>query len=465
MRRWLWLAFGAAAFVVYNVTNWWTAPGDDWSSIWVGASMVRHGRTDLLYSINPDRFTDVGDPAAWMRYALLAGRPTLGHPYVHEPGLAYLLSPLAGSGSWLPSLHVLLVLDVLAVLGTVWVVGRMWAPVLLRPVPFAVTLLALTLSEPLRYGLWLGQTTPIILLLTVAGIALARRHPFLAGLLLALPVSIKITPVLVAVWWLVDPRRRKALLGLVTGLAALAGVQLAVAGPRVVGAYWDALHHVQQTTTTGFSNQSVAGWLVDFLVHQPVATYPTRTIPGWVSALCTAALVVSVVLVVLRALHLRRHGVDAEPFATAGLLVAGLPFTPLSWTHYYLVLLVPAAVLITAARRSGRSWPYLVVAAFVALDMQPLAVNGPVNVGPPDSILRSHLLAGVIALVALLLLSPRMWRAPAGDVPSAQTRAPAAPRPPAAGAHRVADDDPDREPATTRIPERAGRGAPPRPGG
>ena len=405
------LAAGALAFVVYNIHHWWNAPGDDWSSIWVAAAMVGRGRADLLYDVDPHRFTDVGDPATWMEYAAEAGRTTAGHPYVHEPGFAYALSVFAGPGTWSGSVRALTAVSVLAVLATVWIIGRTWAPMLLQPVPFAAVLLVLSISEPLRNALWLGQTTPVILLLTIGGVALARRHPVLAGLILALPVSIKITPVLIAVWWLVDRRRRKALSGLAAGLGVLGLVQLLLVDWSVLRTFVATLRHVQQTTTTGWANQSLVGWLADFSVSEHPGSYPTLTIPTWISAVSTGSLLLVVAAVVLRAMHLQRTGLDAERFATAGLLTASLPFTPLSWTHYYLLLLVPAAVLLQAAVRSGLRWPYLVVTALVALSTQPLAHDDSMLASTPDAILRAHLLTGVLALVALFALPRHVWLA------------------------------------------------------
>jgi hypothetical protein len=407
MRRLLLLAASAAAFLAYNISRWWNSPGDDWASIWVAASMVARGRADLIYTIDPNRFTDVGDPVGWLEAARAVGRETLGHPYVHEPGLAYFLSLLAGPGSWEPSQRVLLTVSLLATLGIVWLVGRMWAPVLLQPAPFALTLLAVTLSEPFRYGLWLGQTTPVILFLTLGAVVLARRHPLLAGAILALPVSIKITPVLVALWWLIDRDRRKALAGLAAGLTGLVAVQIALIDRTVLTSFVSAIRHVQKTTTTGFSNQSLVGWLIDFSVSEGQETYPTRMVPLWTSVVSTGLLLLVVGAVLYRAHLMRRAGIDPERFAVAGLLLAPLPFTPLSWTHYYLLLLVPAAALIAAARSGALQWPYLVVAALIALNTQPLAVNGPANLASPDNLIRSHLLSGVLAILALLVLPQR----------------------------------------------------------
>ncbi len=62
---------------------------------------------------------------------------------------------------------------------------------------------------------------------------------------------------------------------------------------------------------------------------------------------------------------------------------------------------MPAAVLLAAARRGSLCWPYLVVAACIALNMQPLAVNGSLNAATPDSIIRAHLWAGILGIVAL----------------------------------------------------------------
>jgi hypothetical protein len=120
----------------------------------------------------------------------------------------------------------------------------------------------------------------------------------------------------------------------------------------------------------------------------------------------------------------------------------------LSWTHYCVLLLVPAAVLVSAARSGAGRWPYLAVALVVALNMQPLAVDGPANVATPDALIRSHLLAALIALVALLALPARVWPTAAArpDARGGATTGPmSAPLPPIG--RTDADDAPvDREP-------------------
>ncbi len=72
-------------------------------------------------------------------------------------------------------------------------------------------------------------------------------------------------------------------------------------------------------------------------------------------------------------------------------------------------------VLLAAARRGSLHWPYLVVAAIIALNVQPLAVNGALNAATPDNIIRAQLFAGILAIIALFMLPDRVWRGRACD--------------------------------------------------
>ncbi|AUX26103.1 uncharacterized protein SOCEGT47_066620 [Sorangium cellulosum] len=87
-----------------------------------------------------------------------------------------------------------------------------------------VALLAWALN--LRHNLAMGQVNPLVLAFLCAALALSLSgKDALAGLALAVAAGIKITPVLLAIPWVLE-RRRRALAGLAAGLGALALISL-----------------------------------------------------------------------------------------------------------------------------------------------------------------------------------------------------------------------------------------------
>ncbi|WP_234914176.1 hypothetical protein [Corynebacterium belfantii] len=88
---WLWaLVVGIASAVRVH----FSAQPDDWASLWIAARMVTDGKTEHLYALDPNDFASFsGD--VWPAYAAeISELAPYAHPFVHNPLVAYLLTPL-----------------------------------------------------------------------------------------------------------------------------------------------------------------------------------------------------------------------------------------------------------------------------------------------------------------------------------------------------------------------------------
>lgn len=392
------------AFVAVNVYLWRRARGDDWSSIFVAARLVARGHLNAIYDHDPIVFSLVGSP----RFDAAAADVNFtgpGHPYVHLPLLAYILSPLARLGSFPLANSVLVVLNILATLGVVWFAGKLIDSRLTRPAALAAALLVVTLSEPMRYSLFLGQTTPIVLFAVVYALYLARQgHPVPAGLLLALATAIKLTPVIVVVYWLWT-RRRRAAASFTVSIVTIAAASVLLVGWQSNLDYVDTLRRISSSGLATFNNQSVVGWL---LTHS-VAKTPNRVLDFSVVPIPLAFRFANLMLLaatagatIWRVMSAVRRGADPDRMVMPALFLLPLLFTPISWTHYYLAMVVPIFALTSASIDARTQWGAVFVGLLVLLNLQPLAADAVrANTG---ILLHSHVGSAVLALAALLFL-------------------------------------------------------------
>ena len=139
--------------------------------------------------------------------------------------------------------------------------GRSWAGKFLRPLPLSILLLAIAISTPFQYAMWLVQTHALFLLMTVLALSLAERGRAVApGALLAVACAVKITPGFLLLYWLAGGRFRAVVWFAVFSLV-LAAMTVAVAGPDLMLDYVQSLRRVSNVLLVAFNNQSLAAWL------------------------------------------------------------------------------------------------------------------------------------------------------------------------------------------------------------
>ncbi len=397
-----------AIFWAAGVWQYRTETGDDLAASYVGCRLVATGNASHLYSYSPGVFADVGPDTAWKKASAEGNFTGFLHPYVQTPLWAYMLRPLCMRMSF-PGFDLLFAgLTMLAFATTLWLIAARWALDLLNPLAMGTICLALWFSEPFRYAMFLMQTHVLFFFLTLAALALAERRPGWAGLLLAIAAAVKITPGFLLIYWLLT-RRWRAAASMAGWSAVLAATTVAVAGRALMGEYLAGLHRVGETLLVSLNNQSFAAWCMgrfyatDELYDLEIFPLPTALRVGSMALLLGFTLAGGWID--------RRQGEGTVPLGAMMAIVAATVFSPIAWTHYFIVLAAPLMLLAVESRalRSRLIWATLGVVAL--LNFQPVAAGIIDNDVYGWTVVRSHFYSGVLCLGALGYAAWRRSRA------------------------------------------------------
>ena len=402
--------------VLFLFTAFWVAHhlnvvGDDLSSSYFGCQIVAHGEGTHLYSHDPVLFDVVGDPL-WTATAHQAGYFGLLHPYVQTPLWAYSLRPLCTSLRYSAFNKLFLVLAMLSFAATIWLVARYWAPRLFHPGWIALICAMLFLAYPFRYAILLTQTHIFFVLLTILALILARRqHIVLAGLCLALAAAVKITPGFLLLYWLMT-RQRKAALSFVLWSVLLVCITVLGAGLPLTLAYVRELSATSKVLLVSYNNQSfVAWWMGHFYPHSETLAWRIHQIPTLVRDL-SLALSLAVTLVggwIDRAATGRTYLRLGSPYGAAIAMMGATMFAPIAWTHYYILLLVPAMMMLNAYLEERSPILLGTLVAILLLNLDPHLFRGALHLDRIPMI-RDQFYSGILAVGGLLYLYARQQR-------------------------------------------------------
>ncbi len=281
-------------------------------------------------------------------YTMLTQPPQL-LDFTYPPVAALFAVPLALIG-W-PAAQLAWVVVVYVPLTVV--IGYAFAPLLrragrMRAVLFAVLFAGCAYLFPMRDEIRFGQVDIVLLALAFADCAASTtRWP--RGALVGLATAIKLVPGIFIVYLWLSGRRRAALTALAAAAAWTLGGWLLL--PQDSKTYWTSAIFTpgRLGSNSGTSNQSLRGMLLRaFLPGQAPAVV-------WVAV---AAVVAVAGFAVVR--RLAMQGREIEAIAVTGLL--GVLLSPVSWIHYFVVVVVVLGAILA----DGRSWPRAVVAAVTA---------------------------------------------------------------------------------------------------
>ena len=374
------------AFVAVTWISWHSSSGDDLSSSYFACRLMAKGNQDAIYSHDAKRFPIVRKPA-WFSEAHDVGFKGFLHPYVQIPLFAASLRPLCMSMSFDAFNCLFVLINAISIAGMVWLSMKVLFPSVVSPLPILGILLWLWFSNPFQYTMHLTQTHPIILLATLGALILAeRKMEFLSGFLLACAVIIKITPVLLLVYWAIN-RKWKSIVWFLLAFIGFLLTSLALAGTALNFAFLSELKRISNVLLVSWNNQSFAAFVMGYYYPSEVKDWFVLPLPSWLKlagtcmALCTIAL----------AGWLRRLG--AEEGATVSIALIGMTiFASIAWSHYYILLIVPIAYLIKRAATLPMIWIIIAVLVLMTLD-------------EPRNLLRPFFIAGLIALFSCVAMS------------------------------------------------------------
>jgi len=387
--------------------------GSDLSSYYTAGWLVRSGQADRLYEVAPED-TILGD-ATGGAYREAGDRLGVArqHYYIYPPFFALVAAPLsllpfgAARLAWLAA-------DL--AMAAAWVLLYLaWRRRDGTPAgTLEIGLIAVTLGLeflPLIWALAIGQTSILLMLLICGCMLLAKQgRPLAAGLLLGIATAIKLTPALLIVYFAWRGRARLAWYAAAT-FAACSLVAVAVLGPSVNLRFYAEIVPMMSGGTVYFLNQSLAAFF-DRLVSagdvRQVALVSSGTARA-LAALCSMALLAATAFGFTRtrwsATGRAPEGLGMDLEVSAVLLLT-LLISPISWSHHYVLALIPLYTVVAAAGRSGRRSLTLAAAlglAFLLIARKPhfeLFMHGPLRLALSASLFGALTLwAGCIVLL------------------------------------------------------------------
>jgi Glycosyltransferase family 87 len=260
----------------------------------------------------------------------------------------------------------------------------------------------------MREAMLLTQTHAIFLLLSLAAILYARSgRPMLAGVLLAVAAAVKITPGAIVLYWLIT-RRNRAALSFVVSLLVLLGSTVAFAGHDITVAYLHSMSRVSNVLLLSANNQSLAAWLMQDRYPAAALSFRSLLLPAGLKLVCLGLVALSAIAGGVCDRRLAALDASLPPYGAVFALVGATVFTPIAWSHYYLVLVVPLILLLDDHLRRRSYVLLLLCGSMVALASSPSLLR---HVGymhlPVPPLVRGQFYAGVLALTGMLLLYRR----------------------------------------------------------
>ncbi len=396
-----------------------TGSGDDLSSSYIGCRLVTSGQALAhLYAHDPVDFSAIGPDNVWESTAVQGNFTGYLHPYVQTPLWAYLLRPACTRMTFLHFKKLFAVLTLASFALTIWLFARYWTPALLHPARLALVLALLALSQPFQYAMFLMQTHVLFFAMIAGGLILAERGKWnSAGFLLAFAAAVKVTPVLIILYWIIT-RKWKAAGAMAGWLVVISAFTILTGGLPLFKLYLTELSRVGHVLLLSQNNQSLAAWWMGhfypFSEAHDITIHPLPTGIRLVSAGLMTGFTALGAFLDRQTMNGPGHEPGAIrnlPFGAVMAVLAAMLFAPIAWTHYSILLLAPL-MLFAQADSALRSWPLrILMVVVIVLNLSPLATNVIDGEIGRFSLLRGQFYAGLLCLsglgwLALRRLSP-----------------------------------------------------------
>ncbi len=313
------------------------------AALQVGSSLARP-----LY----DRLADLH--VYWGSVRMLADGRSLydfaagnGDPFTYPPFAGIAFMPLA----YLPESQLRILWTAATILAVAFVAATTTKSDAARHLPttLLVPLAALLLfvSAPVSSNIRFGQVSLLLAAMVMLD-ALEIAPPKLQGISTGIAAAIKLTPAIFIVHLWVAGRRRAAVSAL--GTAVSCTILAWVALPQDSHRFWFVeiynLNRIGDISVT--ANQSLQGVLLRLAVPDP-----------WRALIAAALGIVIVVLALARASRAYRAGNRFAAVVIVG--AAGLIFSPVSWAHHQIWLVLAAFVAVSHRRAINLAWSAVVV--------------------------------------------------------------------------------------------------------
>jgi hypothetical protein len=228
----------------------------------------------------------------------------------------------------------------------------------LRISPWTIlpAVLLLLICFPFRQHIRIGQLNLVLLMLITAAWAADRRgHPWWAGALIGAATAVKLFPGFIAIYWLTR-RQWRPLFAATLAFATLTAVTGLVLGPNALVSYVNKALPALRPSWSAWGNLSVSSvWLKLF---DPAATeyidplFRSTTLAWLAVCLSSAAIIVTLIRSTLRT--------DAD-LGFVLTIMAMLLVSPVTWSHYLVLLLLPGLIIWQHLPADGQARPFFLI--------------------------------------------------------------------------------------------------------
>ncbi len=250
------------------------------------------------------------------------------------------------------------------------------------------------LSFPVKFNLGMGQINLFLLLLVCLSFYWYRKQlPELAGSALAFAAALKLTPLVLLLFFL-KKRQWRIVVSCLVGFLFLNGIGLLLLGTTTTLDYWQKIFPAIPTVGNAvYYNQALTGWLARAQVIDSLAQV--------INYLVFGGLIVTSCFFT----RTKRHSASMELSELGLLMITVLVGTGLAWQHHYVALLVPFFSLVLIATKLKRSKTVYLTAIGVSYLLVATNLKNPlVFHGLWQHLVLSHVLVGALLLYALTLI-------------------------------------------------------------
>jgi Glycosyltransferase family 87 len=269
-----------------------------------------------------------------------------------------------------------------------------------------------TISAPLYNSIWYGNSTHFVFLLVLASfLSFRRKKDIWSGTLLAIAGLIKI-PLLFPILYFCLKKRWQIVISFFVTLFAITGLSILVFGLSLHLVWFkECILAFSGQVFAAYNVQSVDAFLIRLLTDTPIDA--AKYIQGdWLFKLLRygifSLLIGGTLLVCWRSRHITSTEVENLEFSS--FLCLTLLISPISWTHYYLLLLLPIALYLGRQLSIPSQWHWsALMTSSILLVMTPNVRNvptaHPIIVAFTRHFLVSHYFWGGVLLLGVLLAS------------------------------------------------------------
>lgn len=352
----------------------------DLRSLWLAGTFYPTGEIGSIYPLSDGVFS-MSAPEIWVRTIQAEGIETAVYPFIYPPLWAWVMSLVVPITTMSELGRIMGIINPCLLILSALLAMRIAAPLMPRPLFFAIGLFIAATSLVFLLPLSENQPQIIVAFLTLLGVERARQGAGIAGgLAMALAASIKLYPALFALMWLAAGDRRAATSFALFG-GALGLISIAVAGWPLHAAFLSEVSAISNTVLMLRSNLSLDSMIGLLTLPADAAqhgdTLATGGTTNWAftpKPPLWAGLSIGLQLALLALLLLlARRTKLADPLIWPFAFTVVAWVSPLSWMYYFIA---PFLFLPAIFDRLGTTWGAVALLLILAPTNYTLFLSG-----------------------------------------------------------------------------------------